>query len=360
MATKIRIDPSTSGYPTAKDFAEERGLQHLGSKKLAPMADKDGVVGLEELERLARVARIDTDRKLTPEERERIDAYLKDRGSPIIGVPNSSLVDARSTTRKPVDGYLTVASEVVGKDLVLTFDITAYKGAVVDGEYAKRILLKGVRPNEREDCAAIRMQRYGSKGENASVGTERAGSGAGYIVGIADKDRGALLVNLSAAGAIAGDAPDLRTLFTPAELAKNPQVKALAKKQGLDPKKLEVEVLQVSLHSDFLDGSRGHGAPHTTLHTLWLALELREEGSRKKPRQVDMTTYVEGNVTKPLRKLKLDDLEPGMRAHAGYIYPPSFAIEPREAPGGSPTHHAPNPGGGGEASTVVYRGGGGE
>jgi hypothetical protein len=359
---KIRIDPNTSWSPNATRFSEERGLHRLGQAKLAPMADKEGIVGLDELERLARVARLDTDGKLTPDERKRIDAYLKERNTPIVGTPNSSAVNVRSSVKKPVDGYVSVDHKVEGKDLVLNLDISADK-ADKDGrtEYAKRIVLKGVTPNDREDTrGGVSVQRYGSRGENASVGYATQGGGAGYIVGIADKTKGALLVNLSAAGAIAGDAPDMRTLFSPADLAKNAAVKALAKKQGLDPKKLEVEVLETSFHSDFVDTSRGPRAGHAGLHTLLLSLELKEAGSRKKPRQVEMSTLVEGNVTKALARLSLNDLEPGVQSHWGFIFPPSVEIEDDDK---KPNRHEggvrDSGGGGGEASHVRGGGGGG-
>ncbi len=321
--TVIRIATDPRSWLSAQRFAEDHGLARLGQKKLATMADDAGVVHLDELQRLARVAAVDDDGVLSRAEAQRVSAYVRDRRAPIVGSANSSAVTARAVKRAPVTGYIAIDHRAEGKDLVFTLDISKHPGT---GEYAKRIVLEGVAPNERDDATAVSVERYGTRGENASAGYARGGAGAGYIVGIADKDKGAILVNLSAAGALAGDAPDARTLFTPAALARHPAVQTYARKHGLDPRAVHVEVLEVSFHSDFVDRSRGPRASHAGLHTLLLSLELTQEGSRKEPRRVEMSALVEGNVTEPLAKLDVEHLEPGAKIVAGFVYPSAVTI----------------------------------
>ncbi|MBI2378749.1 MAG: hypothetical protein HYV07_32440 [Deltaproteobacteria bacterium] len=355
---KIKLDDSYS----AQRLAKERGIDRVSKEKLRPIADSKGVVDHSEIDRLARVANLDMDQKLSPAERQRIEAYLEDRSKPIVAdAKGSSALDVRAGTRKPVDAYIAIEHRTEGKNLVFTYDVGVYKaGSTSDrDEHAKQIVLKGLTPNTRDGTDGIRVHRYASNGADASVGYESQGSGAGYLVGIADKNKGVVLANFSAAGAIKGDAPEVRSLFSPPALAKNAAVKALAKKEGLDPKRLSVEVLEVSFHSDFQKVRGAKQEPHPTLHTLLLTLELKETGSRKKPREVSMTALVHGNPAKALGKLKLDQLEAGVQKHWGFIYPPSVKFEEeKKKPGAGESVDNHSHGGGGEGGVSV--GGGGE
>lgn len=354
---KVRIDGDTSYYG-AQRFAQERGLDKLGQDKLKPLADDKGVVSKEALERLARVADIDTDGKLSPAERKRIDAYLKDRTPVVADAAGGNALALRAgAARKPVEAYIEVEHSVKGKDLVFELDIGVFKAGSGDrDEYARQFVVKGLTPNTREDFSAVEVHRYGTDGADASVGYANGGVGAGYLAGVADKAKGAVLVNLSAAGAIAKDPPEVRTLFTPAQLAKDPAVKQLAKKEGLDPKKIAVGVLEVSFHSDFVkEGTERAGNPK--LHTLMLTLELTEPGSRKKPRTVELSALVEGTPVKALGKLDVQALEPGVQRSWGFIFPPSVELVDDSAPrrNSGVRDSGGSRGGGGE----VTRGGGG-
>jgi hypothetical protein len=322
--SKIRLDPNPAQGALA--FAQERGLHRLGAQKLAPLADEKGIVGLAELSRLVRVAGVDNDGTLSQEERQRIDAYLADRKNVVVGTANSSAVDVRAPVRTPVEGYIQVSHAVGPEGLTFDVDISLGFGAEPRQEHARRVLLPGLSPKERESSWAVTVQRYGVEGENASTGYQNQGLGAGYIVGVADPKLGAVLVNLSVASVLAKDKPDARTLFSPGELARREEVKAFAQKKGLDPAKLEVEVLEVSFHSDFKveqdDG--GDRVADTETHTLALTLELREAGSRKLARTAEFSALVEGNLTKPLRKLEVGAFEAGIGQSMGFTYPPSF------------------------------------
>jgi hypothetical protein len=357
MATKIRFDNPTE-YPMA-ELLRRSGLDRLAKENLRPVADAEGKVGLDELQRLSQVAGLDSDGKLSPAERQRIGEYLEGRKSPVVARLGHSAVDVRSGVRRPVDGYLGLETRRRGDDLALLLDVSIWPSRerpdVEHSVHAREYVFPGIQPNEGEHSSGVRMQRYGEGGHNASVGYEAQGSGAGYIVGIAAKLQGAVLANVSAAGALAKDEPDVRVLFTPAQLARHADVQALARKEGLDPAKLQVEVREVALHSDFVttevedDGARAKDrnrraveappatekVPEANLHTLTLDLVLRERDSRKKPREVSMSAYVKGNVTKPLEKLKigsydadgrfaLGKLEAGVWNTWGFVYPPSF------------------------------------
>lgn len=278
------------------------------------------MVCLDELKRLVRVARINDDGVLSPDERQRAHAYLRERANPIVGTANRSLVDVRVMNRKPVEGYVKVEHQADAGSVVFNLDVSTNGHC----EHAKKIIVRGITPNSRDDvCFAVNYHRYGVRGENSSVGYQAEGSGAGYLAAISDKERGAILVNLSVAGALAGDAPDVRTLFTAKELAAHPLVKQLARKQGFDPKTMRVELVETSFHSDFVDKSRGPRAAHAGFHTLLLRLELSEPGSHKAPRQVQLSALVRGNVLDRLSKLDIDELEEGVFNPSGFLFPAS-------------------------------------
>lgn len=366
--TKVRID---TDYSTQR-FARDTGLEKLGQRQLKPLADDQGVVSQKQLERMATGAGLDKDGVLSPAERKRIDGYLKDR-QPIVVGTGGSAVSARAAV-KPAEGYIEVEHKLRGTDLVVEFDIGLYQGgsSSVRDEHSREIVLQGFTPNGDN---AIDFHRYGKDGADASVGYATGGSGAGYLMGIADAKKGAVLVNLSAAGAVAKQAPEVRALFSPRDLADDPRIKALARKEGLDPKKLKVDVTSVSFHSDFQKVGGGGGG-HPTMHTLLLSIELREEGSRKKPREAELTALVQGNPAKSLAKLDVADLEVGAQHSWGFVYPPSIKFDDDDKKpagtgggtrdtgvrtGGGGENPSPTPrrrGGGGEGSPVVTGGGG--
>lgn len=370
--TKVRIG---SDYSTQR-YARETGLDNLSQAKLKPLADDAGVVSQKQLERVARGAGLDKDGVLSRAERERVDGYLKDRKPIVVGAGGGTALSARAAA-KPAEGYIEVEHRMRGSDVVVDFDIGLYQGSGggARDEHSREIVLQGFSPNGDN---AIDFHRYAADGADASVGYATGGTGAGYLMGIADAKKGAVLVNLSAAGAVANQAPEVRTLFSPADLRDDPRIKALARKEGLDPKKLKVDVTSVSFHSDF---QKVGGGGHPTMHTLLLSVELREEGSRKKPREADLTVLVNGNPAKSLAKLELGDVEVGVQSSWGFVYPPSVQFDDDDKkPGGGAGRNdrgagvrtggggeSPAPtrrrGGGGEGSPVVtpvVRGGGGE
>jgi hypothetical protein len=353
--TRIRID----AHHTTQRLARETGLEKLGQAKLKPLADDKGVVSHTELERLARVADVDTDGVLSADERKRIDGYLKERLSPIVATPGGSAVEARAAAKKPVSGYLEVAHAVKGSDVVVDYDLRLDGKDGATEHLARQIVLKGITPSNDD---AIDFHRYSETGTDSSVGYATGGVGAGYLMGIADAKRGVVLANLSAAAAKKNVAPELRTLFSPADLRADPAVKALARKEGLDPTKLKVTVTSVSFHSDFQEVTRAGTKPHATMHTLLLGLELREEGSRKKPREVQMTSLVTGNPAKGFEKLDAERLEAGVQARWGFIYPPSVKFDEDKPARNTGVRDTGGGGGGGESVTPTRRrrGGGGE
>jgi hypothetical protein len=343
----VKIDPSYSFPKSAQQFAEERGLQRLPKAQLKALANEDGVVQLPALELLARGAKLNTDGKLSAAESARIDSYMKDRQPVVAEVGPSSAVALRSTRRKAVEEYVQLEPTVKGGDVVFELDIDP-----VGQAKSRQIALKGFSFKSTDDLlGAVTCQRYDAGGHNASVGYEHSGHGAGYMVGIADAKRGAVLVNISNAGALAKDLPDVLPLFTPAELAKLPAVKEAAKKAGLDPKALELSVLRVGFHSDFLVDN----APSADLHTLVIHLDAKSP--RKSAKELVISAFVEGNPTKALSKLKIDDFEAGATYHAGFVYPASFDAKPTP-PAGNARVVEREVRGGGEASTNVVRGGG--
>lgn len=315
----VKID-STPGYPkSAQQFAKEHGLQRLPETQLRELANDKGVVELPALEQLARGAELVADGKLTAAESARIDRYLTARQPVVadVGAASSQLA-VRSSRRKPVEDYVTLEPTVKGGDVVFQVELDP-AGKL----QSRQVALKGFSfKNTDELLGAVSCQRYGAEGRNASVGYERQGFGAGYMVGIADPKRGAVLVNISNAGALAKDLPDVRPLFTPAELAKLPAVKEAAKQAGLDPKALELSVIAVGFHSDFLVDNQ----PSGDLHTLTIHLEAKSP--RKAKQELVISAYVEGNPTKALSKMKIDDFEAGASYHAGYVYPASFDAKP--------------------------------
>jgi hypothetical protein len=310
------INSSSSRFGSAAEFAGRHGLTRLGQKSLAVMADVNGTVELDALTRLARVAELNADGVLSRQERKRVDSYLQDLRTPIVATPNASSVDVRCKPVKPVEAYVVIEHGVSENGLALDLEISGRRG--VPGHVAKRIVLKDITPATDESAEAVRVERYGTRGQNASIGYERNGVGAGYIVGIADKKHGVVLANVSVAGALAGDAPDVHTMLSPAALAHHPAVLELARKQGLAPLKLQVAVLEASFHSDFTESS---------LHTLALELALTEAGSRKAPRRVQMSALLEGDVREPLSRLKLHPLAAGVRVRAGFVYPSNVKID---------------------------------
>jgi hypothetical protein len=348
MKSKISIADTSHSY--MRDLLDSSGLGRLAKEKLRPIADPEGRVGFSELRRLSLVAGLNSDGKLSPEERQRIGRYLEGRKAPVEARIGSSVVDIRSAVRAPVEGWLSIETSQRGNDLAFMFDASISPDPRLGStHHAHEIIFPGMHANERPHSTGVRMQRYGEEGHNASVGGEAQGVGAGYIVGIAARQQGAVLANLSAAGVLAKDEPDVRVLFTPAQLARHPDVQALARKEGLDPAKLQVEVMEVALHSDFVSTEKGPNrnrraaegpmvtrrVPDNKMHTLSLDLVLRERDSRKQPREVSMSAYVKGNVTRPLEKLKigsydadgrfqLGKLEAGVWSTFGFVYPPSF------------------------------------
>jgi hypothetical protein len=345
----VKID-SLPGYPlqSAQQFAKEHGLQRLSKAQLGELANDQGVVGLTALKNLALGATLDTDGKLTAAERARIDSYLKDRRPVVVDLGGSSAVSVRSTRRKPVGEYVKIMATVKGGDVVFELMIDP-----VGKSIPRQVALKGFSLNNTDDLlGAVSYERYGEGGHNASVGSQAAGYGAGYMVGIADPKRGAVLVNISNAGALAKDPPDVRPLFTPDELAKLPAVKQAAKKAGLDPKALELSVTKVGFHSDFVVDNQ----PSADLHTM--TIHLQAQSPRKSAKELVISAYVEGNPTKALSKMKIGEFEAGANFHFGFVYPASFDEESTKRTSAQTDGDGVR--GGGEGSTRGGVRGGGE
>ena len=104
-------------------------------------------------------------------------------------------------------------------------------------------------------------------------------------------------------------------MFSLDKLAKDPAVKAAAKKAGLSTAKLQVEVL-------WADTS--HGFEEKSLGTLAMELRLKD-GSGKSKKQT-FSTYLEGTMKKGLGGLSVDKLEVGLDRSWGWFYPPSAEV----------------------------------
>jgi hypothetical protein len=221
-------------------------------------------------------------------------------------------------------------------------------------------------------AAAVDIEVYSAHGQtgmpNSSGGGHKNAVGAGFIAAVADKAKGVVFVDVSAVDFLGGQAPAQRVLFSREDLAASPVVKAAAKKAGLDGGKLTVDVKDIWLSSGFEDKK---------VNTL--AFEVQVTDKNGKSRKLELSTYVEGDWSKSLSKLKTAELEVGIARSWGWLYPPSAKSDEPKANGATDggrtrggdsessaadlRHEIDNAtrGGGGESSApVVHRGGGGE
>ncbi len=360
--------------PQAKKLAKETGLDKLGQstlKKLDP--DNDGVVRLKDATKLVKAAGLAKDGVLGNDDRKRIKEVLggASNGKAASSAAPSSAVAAKvgaAKARKLEDGYVELIAKKTSAGVEARVQLTSYdKHGDISNEAKGKLIIANL------DAANIEAYHYDAKGKSGNpsasvpqsgVISETSAAGAGAVLVVADKKRGVVLVDVVGAELVAGKAPTQRDMYSLEKLAKDPAVKAAAKKLGLSPTKLSVEVLWADVSHGFVDKALGT-----------LAMELKLKDGNGKTKKHTFSTYLEGTLKKGLGGLAVEKLESGLDRSWGWFYPPSADVggqkttnlnKPNDDFGHSNTgvsehsvtHNTPPPTGGSESSGHIDTGGG--
>lgn len=348
----------------ARPLARATGIDKLGQSTLAKLdANGDGVVGLRDVQRLAKTAGLEKDGVLSRDDRAKIAAALSEGASSSTrsaGASSALAARAGGGAKKLEGVYMRATLSATRDGLRVDASTTLYDAAGRDkvGEKDRAATLAGLRP------VAADVEYYGEDGgvglPNASGrggGALYTGSayGGGFLAAVADAKRGVVLVDVAGRAFAEGGAPAVHDVLSPTDLAKDAAVKAAAKKAGLDPRALSVDVVGVHLSAGFRDG-----------RTLTLALDATLKDAKGRSADVELSTTLHGDLKKSVAKLSRAPLEEGVRRSAGWLYPPSVDAD-RPALRGSPAETPSRNGdvarrlGGGEAAAPVRpRVGGGE
>lgn len=325
----------------ARSFAKETGLNKLGQETLKKLdRNGDGVVTVTDAREIARKAGLEKDGVLSRDDRKRIDAALggsSQASSVASRGPSSALAARTGGTKKVGDTYMDfdIKRGAAGLTVKMEGDFW-HDTARTDIGLKNEVVLKGLKP------AAFDVLFYGSGGE---TGLSRSGGndggtchGAGMLLAVADKERGIVLFDFSGREFLAGNKPGEKELISVDALASDRVVKSAAKKAGLDPKKLDVQLKE--LHLSYGDeDKRNH-----------LAFTAKVTDGNGKSKTLKLATFLEGNLAKSLSRVKAADLELGFEWAGGRVFPGSEA--PSKVSGFSDA--------GGDSSLPSDRGGGGE
>lgn len=312
--------------PEAKKLAKQTGLDRLGQSTLQKLdADGDGIVRLRDTQKLVKAAGLTKDGVLGVAERKRIKEVLggaQNGSSSSAGSsksPSSAIAAKAGTTsktRKLEDGYMQLLVQSFNGNIEAKLDHTSYEpNGSVSGSSSGKLVIPGFQPT------SIEAVHYNAKGmATTTTGTvphegpisDTSTFAAGALLLVADKKRGAVLIDLPSGDVLAGKQPATRDIFSPEKLAKDPTVKAAAKKLGLSPTKLSVDVIWVDASSGFEDKL-----------TSTLALELRLRDGNGKSKKQTFSTYMTGSMKKGLSGLSFEKLERGLERSWGWLYPPS-------------------------------------
>ncbi len=299
----------------AQSFARATGLDTLGQATLKKLDhDGDGVVTLRAAKALAKEVGLDHDGVLTQQDRKAIRQVLgaERPATPSVGRssgPSSAVAIRAGDAKKNLpESYLEARSRCTKAGLELSLSADDPKGA---GTRATRtITLDSLSPT------AVDLLPYAADGStgmpNSSGGGHMNAFGAGLLVAVADARAGVALVDLAAQPFVTGQAPPQRTLFSRDDVLRSDAVKGEARRTGLDPKKLTVDVKDIWLSAGYKD---------STTNTLAFHVKISDG---KKSRSFDLSTVLEGNLAKSLTKLSTSALEVGVVASYGWLYPPSI------------------------------------
>lgn len=340
----------------ARSFAKQTGLDKLGQETLKKLdRNGDGVVTVTDAKEIARKAGLDKDGVLSRDDRKRIGEALGDsaRTSSTASSGPSSVVAARAGATKAVgDTYMqfSIDHTAGGLKLAMTGDFWNDDGRT-DVGLKNEVVLKGLKAASHD---VLFYATDGATGLSRAGGSEGGSAhAAGMLVAVADKERGIVLVDVSGRDFLKGKAPPEKELLSTAQLASNPVVKQAAKKAGLDPKSLEVQLKE--LHLSYGDDDRKNH----------LAFTMKVKDQNGKSKTLKLSTFIEGNLAKSPSRLKADDLQVGFEWAGGRVFPPSEAPEKVRGfsdEGGDSTIPSDR-GGGSESSSTrprTNRGGGGE